>query len=75
MQLKPIDLKHSVNRLEDAIITLSGPCLAVSGILAGVDLVTGGHMMQSVGWLSLAWAITHSSARRTRSYRRKDFTC
>jgi hypothetical protein len=57
MNLKPIDLKAAVNRLEDAIITLSGPTLAISGILAGVDLVTGGHIMQSIPAISLTWAI------------------
>jgi hypothetical protein len=57
MQLKSINLKAAVNRLEDGIIILSGPTLAVSGILAGVDLVTGGHVMQSIPMISLAWAI------------------
>ena len=51
------NLKSSVNHLEDAIITISGPALAISGIIAGVDLVTGGHAMQNVPWLTLAWAI------------------
>ncbi len=55
--LQTLTLRQAVNRLEDGIITLSGPALAISGIIAGVDLVTGGHAMQSVGWLSLAWAI------------------
>src|SRR5258707_13324371 len=57
MKLPSIDLKAAVNRLEDAIIVLSGPALAISGILAGVDLVTGGHVMQTVPIISLAWAI------------------
>jgi len=30
------ELKTAVNRLEDAIITISGPALAISGIIAGV---------------------------------------
>ena len=50
-------LQTGVHRLEDGIITLSGPALAISGIIAGVDLLTGGHMLQSVGWLSVTWAI------------------
>jgi hypothetical protein len=50
-------LKTAVNRLEDGIITLSGPALAVSGIIAGVDLVTGGNILKTVGWLSMTWAI------------------
>jgi hypothetical protein len=37
---------------------LSGPALAISGILAGVDLLTGGHFMQNMAWLTLTWAIT-----------------
>jgi hypothetical protein len=52
-----IDLRSAVYALEDAVITLSGPALAVSGIIAGVDLLTGGTMLRDVGWLSLAWAI------------------
>ena len=50
-------LKTAVNRLEDGIITLSGPALAISGIIAGVDLVTGGNILKTVGWLSMTWAI------------------
>ncbi len=53
-----ITLKSSVAQLEDAIITISGPALAVSGIIAGVDLVTGGNILRSIWWLSLVWAIT-----------------
>ena len=49
-------LKTAVHRLEDAIITISGPALAISGILAGVDLVTGGNVFR-ISFLSLAWAI------------------
>ncbi len=52
-----LSLKQSVNWLEDAIITLSGPALAISGIIAGVDLLTGGNMLKQIWWLSLAWAI------------------
>ncbi len=50
-------LNETIHKLEDSIITLSGPALAISGIIAGVDLVTGGNMLKSVGWLALAWAI------------------
>ncbi len=50
-------LRHAIYTLEDAVITLSGPALAVSGIIAGVDLLTGGTMLKDVGWLSMAWAI------------------
>jgi transposase len=51
-------LKHAVASLEDGIIVLSGPALAISGIIAGVDLVTGGNVLKSVSWLGLVWAIT-----------------
>jgi len=51
------ELKTAVNRLEDAIITISGPALAISGIIAGVDLVTGGNALRNVPWLTLIWAI------------------
>src|SRR6266851_3859461 len=51
-------LKQVVATLEDSIITISGPALAISGIIAGVDLVTGGHLLTQVGWLTLAWAVT-----------------
>jgi hypothetical protein len=50
-------LKAAVKRLEDSIITLSGPAIAVSGIIAGIDLVTGGTMFKDIAWLSLTWAI------------------
>lgn len=53
---KDLSLKTSIHNLEDSIIVLSGPALAISGIIAGVDLVTGGHMLQQVSWLALVWA-------------------
>lgn len=56
-QWKLPTLKDATNHLEDAIITLSGPALAVSGIIAGVDLLTGGTMLKDVSWLAMAWAI------------------
>jgi hypothetical protein len=52
-----VDLKQAVNRLEDAIIVVSGPALAISGIIAGIDLVTGGNMLRDWPGLTLAWAI------------------
>ena len=55
---KPSKLKSGVASLEDAIIVISGPALAISGIIAGVDLVTGGNILKSMGWLTLTWAIT-----------------
>ncbi len=51
-------LQAGVTWLETAIITISGPLLATSGIIAGVDLVTGGNIFKQVGWLVLVWAIT-----------------
>ena len=54
---RQVSLRKAVYALEDAVITLSGPALAVSGIIAGVDLLTGGTMLKDVGWLSMAWAI------------------
>jgi hypothetical protein len=36
---------------------LSGPAIAISGIIAGVDLLTGGTMFKDIQWLSLTWAI------------------
>jgi hypothetical protein len=55
---KALSLKHAVASLEDGIIVLSGPALAISGIIAGVDLVTGGNVLKSISWLGLVWAIT-----------------
>ena len=51
-------LQEAVKQLEDGIIVLSGPALAISGIIAGVDLVTGGNILKSLSWLTLAWAVT-----------------
>ncbi len=51
-------LRQAVTGLEDGIIVLSGPALAVSGIIAGVDLVTGGHILQAAPGLTMTWAIT-----------------
>ena len=50
-------MEQWVTRLEDSIITLSGPALAISGIIAGIDLVTGGNMLRDWPALTLAWAI------------------
>src|SRR5579875_2368895 len=59
MRIHPpqITLKESINKLEDSIITLSGPALAISGIIAGVDLLTGGNALRQYGGLALTWAI------------------
>jgi len=56
--IRTLSLKRAVAGLEDGIIVLSGPCLAVSGIVAGVDLVTGGNILRNQPGLTLAWAIT-----------------
>jgi hypothetical protein len=53
----PLSLRGGVHSLEDAIITLSGPGIALSGIIAGVDLLTGGHAMSGMPWLTMTWAI------------------
>ena len=52
-----ISLRSLVNHLENAIIIISGPAIAISGIIAGIDLLTGGTMFKDVHWLSLTWAI------------------
>jgi hypothetical protein len=54
----PPSLQDAVKQLEDGIIVLSGPALAISGIIAGIDLVTGGNILKSLSWLTLAWAVT-----------------
>src|SRR5262249_24563420 len=58
--MKPpsFNLSASVVKLEDAIVTLSGPALAISGIIAGVDLLTAGSILKQLSWLALVWAIT-----------------
>jgi hypothetical protein len=50
-------LQGAVHWLEDSIVTLSGPAIAISGIVAGVDILTGGTLMRQQGWLSYVWAI------------------
>lgn len=57
LSLPKLSLKGAVNKLENAIITVSGPAIAISGIIAGIDLLTGGSMFKDVRWLSLTWAI------------------
>lgn len=52
-----LSLRSLVNHLENAIIIISGPAIAISGIIAGIDLLTGGSMFKDVAWLSLTWAI------------------
>jgi hypothetical protein len=56
--MNKFSLSRIVTGLEDGIIILSGPALAISGIIAGVDLVTGGHLLQQAPALTMAWAIT-----------------
>jgi len=56
--MSKFSLKQAVATLEDSIIVLSGPALAISGIIAGVDLVTGGNILRSLPQMTLAWAIT-----------------
>lgn len=53
-----LDLKAGATSLEDGIIVISGPALAISGIIAGVDLVTGGNILKSQPLFTLVWAIT-----------------
>src|SRR5579875_2387596 len=55
--MRKITLKEGVNKLEDSIIVISGPALAISGIIAGVDLLTGGNALKQYGALALVWAI------------------
>ncbi len=56
-QLRLWTLKEAVNHLEDAIITISGPALAISGIIAGLDLITGGTVLKDSPNLGMTWAI------------------
>jgi hypothetical protein len=51
-------LKAVATKLEDGIIVISGPALAISGIIAGVDLVTGGNILKSQPLFTLVWAVT-----------------
>ncbi len=53
-----MSLSRIVTYIENGIVTISGPALAISGILAGIDLLTGGHLLAQVSWLAYAWAIT-----------------
>lgn len=54
-------LSRSVTRLENAIVTLSGPALATSGIIAGVDILTNSLLARYAPAASviagLVWAI------------------
>ena len=50
-------LATSVTWLEDSIVILSGPTLAASSIIAGVDIVTNNALADRFGWLSFVWAI------------------
>ncbi len=53
-----MNLSRIVTYIENGIVTISGPALAISGILAGIDLLTGGHLLAQATWLTYAWAIT-----------------
>jgi hypothetical protein len=50
-------LSQAVVKLEDSIITLSGPALAISGIIAGVDIVTNNAIANMFNSLGIIWAI------------------
>jgi hypothetical protein len=54
-------LSHGVTHLENAIVTLSGPALATSGIIAGVDILTNNLIARyapGAGAIAgLVWAI------------------
>jgi hypothetical protein len=54
-------LKESVKSLEDNIITISGPALAISGIIAGIDVLTSNvlktYLPQASAILGVVWAI------------------
>jgi hypothetical protein len=54
-------LSKGVTRLENAIVTLSGPALATSGIIAGVDILTNNLIARyapGAGAIAgLVWAI------------------
>ena len=50
---RQVSLRKAVYALEDAVITLSGPALAVSGIIAGVDLLTGAPCSRM--WAGSRW--------------------
>ncbi len=50
-------LQRAVRGLEDNIIVMSGPALAISGIIAGIDLVTGGTILKNSPNLGMFWAI------------------
>ncbi len=54
-------LQQSVKNLEDNIITISGPALAISGIIAGIDVLTANvlktYLPQASSMLGVAWAV------------------
>lgn len=57
IKLPAFSLSQAVVKLEDSIITLSGPALAISGILAGVDVVTNNAIASMFGEVGIMWAI------------------
>jgi hypothetical protein len=56
--IRNISLSRAVTWFEESIVTLSGPALAISGIIAGVDLLTAGSILKQLSWLAIVWAIT-----------------
>src|SRR5262245_52778219 len=57
MKIPTLSLRSAATWLENTANTILGPALAISGIIAGVDLVTGGTILEQQGWLSMTWAI------------------
>jgi hypothetical protein len=57
MKLPSFSLSQAVVKLEDSILVLSGPALAISGIIAGVDIVTNGMVASMFGLVGMVWAI------------------
>ena len=53
---KDVTLARAVTWLEDSVITLSGPLLAISSIIAGVDVVTNNALAESLTWIGYVWA-------------------
>lgn len=57
-KLASFSMEKMVDKLEHVIIVSSGPAIALSGIVAGVDILTGGSLMRAQGWLGYVWAIS-----------------
>src|SRR5579859_7674990 len=56
-----VSLPQRVRKLEEAIITISGPALATSGIIAGIDILTNNIIAKyapTVGAIAgVVWAV------------------